>query len=691
MNFQTQRDRVVALFDRALELTPVYGDQDILERLRDERERLADGRLTVVVCGEFKTGKSSMVNGLLGEMSLFPVNPAIATSVVTTITKAPIDRITVHFGEPGSEQSKEIRPEEIPDYVTEQGNPNNLKQVWLLAIESTNSNLVSGLTIVDTPGIGSVNLEHTNATYTFLRHADVAVFVNSAQQPLTTNDLAFITKQLQGSSSSRSSLTARRQVPVLYVLTHIDEVVGHEQILASNRAKLAEALQCDAAEITMVAISNKHKMEHLKTGNSLFLRLSHFEELERLIWEKLARDRGRILLSQAISELAQATGQMMRPLEIEKMACDAETTSLLQDISTELTETRERLNGLLSQAAPWHEELREGVERIRREIMDLADDATIELKRQAENWLAEDALVKAPEQLARRVQIQGASMAEDVWMELGGQAAELYGRLHSASGLDLDPFDISRNRPQERSLEVGGVRVQQTSRMRTVAEGARNTNIGWMSGAAMGGLAGTVLGGIIGFFCGGPPGAYVGGALGAKIMGGAGAAIGLKHGIESTIEQVRQREVSEIRRELASHIRRFLEDTTRDTRRALRNALDGLGKTLSASLIQEIKRERHTIEASLKALLETEKRTRAECSERARVIETPLRKMREIQSGIELLLPLLEPPTSYQDRPREAQDPSTGNQDQQVRDRSSEAGGPRESEHATRSEVVDWA
>ena len=144
MDFLTEKDRVVTLFDRALELAPTYGDQYISERLTEERERLADGRLTVVVCGEFKNGKSSLINGLLGEPDLFPVNVAIATSVVTTITKGPCEKIKLYYGEPGSEQVKEIRREDFPQYVTEQGNPDNLKRVRLLAIESTNPKLASG-------------------------------------------------------------------------------------------------------------------------------------------------------------------------------------------------------------------------------------------------------------------------------------------------------------------------------------------------------------------------------------------------------------------------------------------------------------------------------------------------------------------------------------------------------------------
>jgi len=687
MDFLTEKDRVVTLFDRALEQVPTYGDEFLGEHLREERERLADGRLTVVVCGEFKTGKSSLINGLLGEFDLFPVDVAITTSVVTTITKGLRDKITVHYGEPGKEHSQEILREDIPDYVTEQGNPNNLKQVRLLAIESTNPRLVSGLTIVDTPGIGSVNLEHTNATYAFLRHADVAVFVNSAQQTISTDDLAFVTEQLQGKPSGRSSLTTRRQVPVIYVLTHIDEVAEYEETLASNRAKLAEQLQCDPAALTMVAVSNKHRMVYLKDGNSRTLRQSHFEELERIIWEKLSRDRGRLLLSQAVTELAQATGQMMRPLEIERLACDAENASLLADISAELTETRERLNGLLSQAAPWHGELQEGVVRVSTEILELAEDGHTELKRQAEDLLGEDALVRAPDQLARRVQLQGAAMVEDVWTELGAQAGQLYGRLRSDSGLDLDPFDVSRNQPQDRDLDVGGVRTQKTSRVSVVMDGARNANIGVMTGVTVGGVGGFVFGGIIGFFCGGPVGAAAGAALGAKVLGGVGAAVGLKHGIERTVEQVRQREVSEIRRDLVPLIRRYLDDNARDTRRGLRSALEGLRKTLSDSLIQEIKRERQTIEAGLRALVETEKRTRAECAERSRVIEMPLRKMREIQSGIERLLPLLEPPTSYQDQPTTAREQPTDDQDQPVG-----AGSPQTGrEDAAQSEVVDWA
>ncbi|MBV8711980.1 MAG: dynamin family protein, partial [Solirubrobacterales bacterium] len=67
---------------------------------RDAELRLLEGDLLVVVCGEFKRGKSTMINALLDEPELLPSDVDITTSVVSTVGWGPTEEITVLLSQP---------------------------------------------------------------------------------------------------------------------------------------------------------------------------------------------------------------------------------------------------------------------------------------------------------------------------------------------------------------------------------------------------------------------------------------------------------------------------------------------------------------------------------------------------------------------------------------------------------------
>ena len=74
--------RALATVGLAHKAATAYGRPDLADRLRASGQRLADPSFQVLVVGEFKQGKSSLVNALLGE-DICPVDDDIATAVPT--------------------------------------------------------------------------------------------------------------------------------------------------------------------------------------------------------------------------------------------------------------------------------------------------------------------------------------------------------------------------------------------------------------------------------------------------------------------------------------------------------------------------------------------------------------------------------------------------------------------------------
>ncbi len=149
--------------------------------LADARERILARRVNVAVIGEFKRGKSTLVNALVGAQ-VVPTGVLPLTSAVTLVRYGAAERLLVHFLDGRDEEHPLDR---LAHYATEAENPGNLMRVDLTVVETPSPLLAGGLQVIDTPGTGSVHLHNTRAAQSFFPRIDAAVVVLSADQPLS--------------------------------------------------------------------------------------------------------------------------------------------------------------------------------------------------------------------------------------------------------------------------------------------------------------------------------------------------------------------------------------------------------------------------------------------------------------------------------------------------------------------------
>jgi small GTP-binding protein len=162
-------------------------DRDAVTALR---HRLGTGRLRVLVAGEAKRGKSTLVNALLGR-EVLPTGVTPLTAVATTVTYSTDDDAEVFFHD-GSTAA--IALADLSDFVTERGNPGNRRGVAGVTVRLDAPILARGVELVDTPGTGSVYEHNTDAADTVLPTMDAAVFVLTADPPVSSTERDLLTK-----------------------------------------------------------------------------------------------------------------------------------------------------------------------------------------------------------------------------------------------------------------------------------------------------------------------------------------------------------------------------------------------------------------------------------------------------------------------------------------------------------------
>ncbi|HOG08196.1 MAG: dynamin family protein [Syntrophales bacterium] len=161
-----------------------------LRRPLDAAEALLrqNSPIAVAVLGQFKAGKSSFLNSLIGR-TLLPVGVVPVTTVITRMQYGPKDLARVRFFDGAN---REIGLDSLADFTAEAKNPSNEKNIAYVDIELSGLQDYEGLCLVDTPGLGSVFQAHIRESENWLPEVGAALLAISADRPLSEQDLHLI-------------------------------------------------------------------------------------------------------------------------------------------------------------------------------------------------------------------------------------------------------------------------------------------------------------------------------------------------------------------------------------------------------------------------------------------------------------------------------------------------------------------
>ncbi|MGC1783344.1 MAG: dynamin family protein [Acidobacteriaceae bacterium] len=147
--------------------------------------RMEEDSFEVALFGRVSSGKSSLLNALLG-IDILPVGINPITAVSTKLRYGAALKAAVSYGDG---RSVLVSIEELGRLVTEQGNPGNLKNVVRAIVEIPSSRLKEGILLVDTPGLGSLAKRGARETLAYLPSCDLALLLIDAGATLNEEDI----------------------------------------------------------------------------------------------------------------------------------------------------------------------------------------------------------------------------------------------------------------------------------------------------------------------------------------------------------------------------------------------------------------------------------------------------------------------------------------------------------------------
>lgn len=193
---KAQLEEVISLTSGILRGMGAGWDGEI-SRLEQLQKRLGESKFHLAVLGQFKRGKSTLLNALIGE-DVLPSSVVPLTAVPTLVTYGETRCIQLAFRDGNCQKFCFESVDSIRDFlrgkVTEEGNPANRLGLDSVIIEYPSSVLSRGVVFIDTPGIGSTYEYNTETTVNFLSRCDAAVFLVSADPPITQTEVDFLKK-----------------------------------------------------------------------------------------------------------------------------------------------------------------------------------------------------------------------------------------------------------------------------------------------------------------------------------------------------------------------------------------------------------------------------------------------------------------------------------------------------------------
>jgi GTP-binding protein EngB required for normal cell division len=242
---------------------PSHGDREIVAKLDQILARYDEGRLQVAALGQFKRGKSTLLNAILG-VQLLPTGIIPITAVPTYIRAGSRPHLRMEFenGRPPV-QSDDLStfPTILARYVSESENPANREQVLRVEITVVSTSLGDHVVLLDTPGVGSIFVHNSRAAEAVLSDCDVGVFVLSPDPPITEVELAYLDN-------------VRRLIPKIYfVLNKADLLSETEQAVAVSflTKVLEEKLGSEQRPVQIFAVSARAALEARRYPNGAAL------------------------------------------------------------------------------------------------------------------------------------------------------------------------------------------------------------------------------------------------------------------------------------------------------------------------------------------------------------------------------------------------------------------------------------
>jgi GTP-binding protein EngB required for normal cell division len=394
----------------ALKVLQAYGLTALTELARRKTEQIKTSR-SVVVVGEVKRGKSSLVNALFELPELSPVESGTSVSLHLVPESEQLPRGWAELVFPG--QARRVPATELPGWVTQNGRFVTDPEIEMLptrAVISVRTDPFAGAVVVDTPGVGGLDSTRAQLALGSVEQACVLVMVADATAPLTAPEMEFLKQTSAGIES------------IIVVVSKTDKNVRRwKAIVEENRRLIKQHLH---RELPVVGVSSMRALAACRLPPGLprdrHLQGSGIDALRVLIRQRLALGDGLAVVDgmrTALEGLRDILGRIAQDTRVAKEG---------EKVLPELTRQKERLEELRRITTQWEINLTRDMTFARTAAMENLDQRLEQIR----NKWNDRVYRKGMEVLRKNPQVFTAEIEVDLMDALGSTVTLFVDRVH---------------------------------------------------------------------------------------------------------------------------------------------------------------------------------------------------------------------------------------------------------------------
>lgn len=358
MSLEQEKQNILDALHNLLEKTYISANSNVANTLRELQYDIENDFFTIVVLGEFKRGKSTFINSLLGE-NLLPTDVLPETATINAIMYSEDKQMKVSLQD-GTERDGEVTREYLQRFSARNAEE-DVNSIKYLKIGYPAEILKGRVVIVDTPGVSDINEQRCEVTYRFVPKANIVVFLLDANSPFKKTEKDFIEERLLSQGIDN----------IMFIVNKYDCVDEEEEedYLEDLQLRMIKALSNGAHSletINLYPLSAKMAMDGIIKNNETLIRYSGINEVKEALY-KMARE-GRVeeeKLKRYKARLCNALMLLISVLENERALKSADVGKL--------RELQQGLNDMLAEQVTNKENIGKYVETEKLSIYAMVD------------------------------------------------------------------------------------------------------------------------------------------------------------------------------------------------------------------------------------------------------------------------------------------------------------------------------
>lgn len=315
-------------------------------------KRLQEHVFSVGIMGEFKRGKSTVINALLGQ-EIVPADVVPCSATLNYVKWDANKRAEIHFKD-GTKT--EVSVDELANYVTKitEASAQNAENVEDAVVYYPCPFCQNGVQIVDTPGLND-DERMTEISEKVIPTLDAIIMVVTADSPFSQSEAEFVRNKVMSSDLGRIIFLVNK-IDLIdeddrpRLLSSIREkiqssVLGKMELVYGKDSKEYQSAKDKIGEIRLLPVSAKKALKGKLKNDAAMLQNSGYTEFESALSKLLTEERGMLELIHPVNQLLSAGKETTQTIEtrLDALAMStAEFEEVQKDSIAKIEETRNR-------------------------------------------------------------------------------------------------------------------------------------------------------------------------------------------------------------------------------------------------------------------------------------------------------------------------------------------------------------